>query len=65
MPVSVSSSAKNGKSETALTMEFNEFVAWATGYVVLGIGKGQDIRDLLRYVIDCAVRNTAFGARRA
>lgn len=42
-------------------MEFNEFVNWAVGYVLLGIGQGITLRTLIHDVVDHVCRNTIFG----
>ena len=47
--------------KTALDMDFNEFIDWATGYILMGIGSGEPLRSLVRVVLDHAVRNKVFG----
>lgn len=47
--------------KTALDMEFDEFVRWATGYVLMGIGGGTPLKELMDTVIDHACRNKIFG----
>lgn len=47
--------------KTALDMGFDEFVRWATGYILLGIGEGRALKDLMHTVIDHACRNKIFG----
>jgi hypothetical protein len=48
----------------ATEMEFNEFVDWATGHILLGIGNGRSLRELVHSVVDLALRNTVFGGAR-
>lgn len=47
--------------KTALEMDFNEFLAWATGFVITGLGEGRTIRDSMYCVLDHALRNEVFG----
>ena len=53
--------AKARHEKTALEMDFDEFVSWATSYILFGIGEGQSLRDLVRTVLDHAARNKVFG----
>lgn len=55
---------KDRTEKNALEMDFNEFVTWATGYILFGIGEGQKLRDLVRIVVDHAARNPNFGVPR-
>lgn len=47
--------------KSALEMEFSEFVDWATGHVLLGLGRGEGLRNILHSIVDHACRNTVFG----
>jgi len=47
--------------KTALDMNFNEFVNWATGYILMGIGRGDNLNMLVRTVLDHSLRNRVFG----
>lgn len=42
-------------------MDFDEFIKWATGYVLIGIGEGRTLKYLMHVVINYAVRNKIFG----
>jgi hypothetical protein len=53
--------AKDRHQKTALEMDFNEFVSWATSRVLFGIGEGERLRDIMHSIIDHAARNTVFG----
>ncbi len=50
--------------KTALEMNFNEFVSWATAFIIFGIGEGTKLKDLVCTIIDHAVRNKVFGGDR-
>jgi len=57
--------AKKDRTEkTALEMDFNEFVTWATGFILFGIGEGRSLRELVHTVVDHAARNPNFGVPR-
>lgn len=45
-------------------MDFNEFVNWATGYIVFGIGEGTRLRELVWCVCNRAMLNEVFGGRK-
>lgn len=47
--------------KTALDLDFNEFVSWATSHILFGIAEGQKLRDLVTTVVDHACRNKVFG----
>jgi len=47
--------------KTALEMEWKEFIAWATGYVIVGLGEGRTVRESVEIIVDHAIRNTKFG----
>jgi len=46
-----------------LKMKFNEFVEWAIGYVLLGIGRGDGLHVLMHTVIDHALCNGVFSEK--
>lgn len=48
-------------AKPATEMTFNEFRAWATGYVLFGIGEGTALQTLMHTVVDQASRNIHFG----
>ncbi len=52
---------KDRTRQTATEMNFNDFHAWATGYVLLQLGEGISLRRSLHVVIDQAAKNTVFG----
>lgn len=45
----------------AVDMDYQEFINWAVGYILMGIGEGRALRDLVHTVIDQAVSNKVFG----
>ncbi len=47
----------------ALKMNFKDFVVWASGYVLLGIGQGDKLRSLMATVVDNALRNEVFSEK--
>lgn len=53
--------AKDRTQKTALEMDFNEFVTWATAFILFGIGEGRSLRELVWNVLNHAVRNEVFG----
>ena len=56
--------AKKQKQEKLATeMDFNEFVTWATSYILFGIGEGRKLKDLVHTVVDHAARNEVFGGK--
>lgn len=53
--------SKDRTEKSATEMTFNEFTAWATGYILFGIGEGTSLKTLVHVVVDQAARNTIFG----
>lgn len=53
--------AKDRTQKTALEMNFNEFHAWATAYVLFEIGEGNSLRNAMHTILDHAARNEVFG----
>lgn len=49
------------KELLAKDMEFDDFVKWATGYILLGIGEGRPLRDLVWMIVNQAAQNKNFG----
>lgn len=49
------------KISTPLEMDFTEFINWATGHVLLGMGQGTSLRTLIDEVVDHVSRNNNFG----
>jgi hypothetical protein len=47
--------------QNALEMNFEDFVSWAVSEVVFGIGKGNDLREIMFKIVDHAARNETFG----
>tara|TARA_Y100000310_G_scaffold308553_1_gene351774 strand:+ start:5963 stop:6181 length:219 start_codon:yes stop_codon:yes gene_type:complete len=47
--------------KSPIEMDFNEFKAWATGYILFGIGEGQTLKSLIHTIVDQAARNEKFG----
>ena len=44
-----------------LDMTFDEFVSWATGYLLFEIGAGRRLRDIMFTILDMSTRNNVFG----
>lgn len=42
-------------------MDVNEFVAWATGYILFGIGEGRSLKELIHTIAVQAASNKVFG----
>jgi hypothetical protein len=64
----IGQSTKNSEShimKSQLDMTFNEFTDWATGYVLIGLGSGENLRSIMHGIIDNAIRNKIFGAERS
>lgn len=55
--------SKDRTSKTPTEMTFDEFVAWATSYILFGIGEGQTLRELVFTIVNQVVLNEVFGAK--
>lgn len=42
-------------------MSFHRFINWACGRMLIGLGAGERLRDLMTTIIDNAVKNEHFG----
>lgn len=49
------------KTANPLNMTYEDFSAWAVGFLLLEIGRGEKIRDIVYHILDLAQRNTVFG----
>ena len=56
---------KDRTQKFATEMDFNEFVTWATGYILFGIGEGSKLKDLVHTVVNQAMMNEVFGGKKA
>lgn len=45
-------------------MTFDEFVSWATGYVLFGIGDGTKLRELIFVVVNQSALNKVWGGQK-
>lgn len=45
-------------------MEFREFVAWATGYLMLNLGEGNRLKEIMWLILNEAAMNDKFGGKR-
>lgn len=52
------------RDKSPLEMGFDDFVSWATGHILFGIGRGETLRSLVWIVVEQAARNTVFGGKR-
>jgi hypothetical protein len=55
---------KDRTAKAATEMNFDEFVTWATGYLIFGIGEGNKLRNLMHTIVNQAAQNPHFGVRR-
>ena len=51
-------------AKRTIHMDYNEFINWATGYILLGLGEGRQLRDLVDSVIHQSLLNEVFGDNR-
>lgn len=56
---------KDRTKKTAPEMDFDEFITWATGYILFGIGEGQKLRDVVWFVCNQAAQNKVWGGQKS
>lgn len=44
-------------------MEWNEFIDWATGFVLIGLGGGRDLHGMMHTITYHAINNEVFGTK--
>jgi len=51
-------------TKLAIDMDFREFNAWATGTILLGIGEGKPLKDLVWLITNQQTKNKVFGGEK-
>ena len=56
---------KDRTQKSATEMTFEEFCAWATGFILFGIGSGDKLQVLVHTIVNQAAMNTVFGGKKS
>lgn len=51
---------KDRTQKYAIEMDYNEFITWATGYILFGIGEGRTLREIVSTIVNQAAQNEVF-----
>jgi hypothetical protein len=50
--------------KTAVELDFDDFVSWATSMVLFRIAEGDKLRNIIHIILDHAARNEVWGGGR-